>query len=167
MSIWTIVFWVAAWLVVHTIVGMSLMKFFVTYSTKDHSKGLCDSGECRPQLDSYQYNSRGMRTKDAFPDEYKPNERRDACIIDSAKQYAFWWIPALFSILPYMLATKHLGTAKANAERLAELEAEEAIRKGAQDKIIAELRGGNRDLDAFARVLETASPVQVAPKGKR
>lgn len=163
----TILFFIAAWGIIHTFVGLGLMRFFVAFNTKDHAKGLCSSETCRPE-ESYSHGGYYSSThlREVFREEYLPNERRDACVVATSKRMSLFWIPALFSIVPQILATKHLSTAKADAARLAKLEAEQAEREVEVNKILEEMRTGETDLDLFAKALASAPLVQVAPKGK-
>lgn len=141
-------------------IGLCVLPSYIRQEFKGHENVLCHGKTCQKAASSGPY---GMTDDEKL--DRKLKAIAECSSEDSGIMVAFWPI-GLFLYIPAAVASRAVGKIQSDAKQLIELRAEQAVRKAAEDKIIAELRAGNRDLGAFELALASAPLVQVAPKGK-
>lgn len=154
------IFWVLGSIVTYIVIGLCLLPMYIRQEFRAHEGELCTGRTCQKAAGSGPY---GMTDDEKL--DRKLKAIAECASEDCGVMTAFWPI-GLFVYIPEAVANRAIGKIKADAKQLIELRAEQAMRKAAEDKIIAELRAGNRDLGAFELALASAPLVQVAPSGK-
>ena len=140
---------------VHYLIGVKLIKFFLTYEQQVHGGELCGSKWCQPLIrKSGMYQHRMWDGDlDAYNQKYRGDEKKDkrikACVLMTASKYSKNWHSHYPRISRHLKVAGAYSEVLADAERLRVLEAEKAEQEANVERIRKELEITAEDL--FAR----------------